>query len=76
MANLNQTSAFIPVVGKCYEIHFGKVTLNGQTGFWSARIRVNGAHPSQWLDIDTNHQLDPSLAVYVVQASREIQCPP
>ncbi len=75
MASMS-TNAFNPTVGKCYEVHFGQITLQGQTGFWSAKIRVNGSHFSQWIDLDTGLPIDPHLAVYVVQAHSEIACPP
>lgn len=64
--------AFIPTVGSEYEVAFGKVIYNGQTGDWTARIRTDGLLPSQWIDLDTGAQLDPALADYVVQAYREI----
>ena len=64
--------AFIPTVGKHYEVAFGKVTYQSQTGVWTAKIRADGTLPSQWIDLDTGNQLDPALAIYVVQAYREL----
>lgn len=64
--------AFVPTIGCEYEVTFGKVIYNGQTGDWTARIRADGLLPSQWIDLDTAAQLDPALAAYVVQAYREI----
>ena len=76
MANYSKFSAFIPEVGKCYEVHFGKITLNGRQAYVSARIRVLGGSPADWQDMDTNQQLDTNIAKFVVQAHREIQCLP
>jgi hypothetical protein len=75
MATFQIGTAFIPVVGKCYEVHFGSFTLDGKTGFWSARIRVNGIGTAQWIDLDTGKPLDPRIATHVVQGYREIDCP-
>ena len=65
----------MPVAGNCYELHFGKITLNGQTGFCVATIKVNGSDPSQWTDLDTGIPLEADIAKYVVQAYRDISCP-
>lgn len=70
-----QRGAFIPVVGKCYELHFGKIRYKGIEGFVQARVRINGIPHSQWIDLDTNQALDPVLAAYAVQAHQEIDCP-
>jgi len=75
MAAVQTGAAFIPVVGKCYEVHFGNFTHGGQTGFWSAQIRVKGTGTAQWEDIDTGSPLDPGIAKYIVQAYKEIDCP-
>ena len=75
MATLITNGAFVPMKDKCYEIHFGKIKVNNQTGFCVATIKVNGNDASQWIDLDTNNQLDPDIAKYVVQAYREIACP-
>lgn len=66
--------AFIPNVGGCYEVCFGKIEYKGQTGFWTARIRVTGADSAQWIDFDTNEPLDSDMAKWTIQAFRAIPC--
>jgi len=67
-------AAFGPDIGKCYEVHFGKIQIGAQTGFGFARIRVNGQCPSRWVDLETNECLDPRYGIYAVQGFREIEC--
>jgi len=74
MAKLITQSAFTPVVGKCYELHFGIVSIDGVSGFCTAKVRIDGIAPSQWIDLDTSAPLDPRISVYVVQAFSEISC--
>ena len=74
MSRLIKSQAFSPIIGKSYEVHFGKITINNETGFGTARIRVEGTDASEWIDLDTGDVLDPNFAVYAVQAFEEIQC--
>lgn len=64
--------AFVPEVGSCYEIHFGQITIGNETGFASAKIRVDGKDPAIWIDMESNQPLDPKLRVYLVQAYKQI----
>ena len=41
MATVITGQAFIPEIGKCYEVHFGRLTHNNQTGFWSANPQLD-----------------------------------
>lgn len=75
MASMVIGKAFNPLVGKCYDLRFGKIRLNGQDVYCSARIRVNGLLPTQWEDIDTGQPLDQRLNAHRVQAYREITSP-
>jgi len=75
MAALISNNSFLPTIGNCYEVHFGKITLNGQTGFCVANIKIEGNGTSQWIDLDTGQSLDPNIAKHVVQAYKDIQCP-
>jgi len=64
--------AFPAVVGKDYEVAFGNITYQGQTGMWTARIHVAGPSTASWIDLETGEVLDPLLSRYVVQAYVEI----
>jgi hypothetical protein len=75
MATMVIGKAFTPLLGKCYDLRFGKIKLDGQSVYCSARIRVNGMLPSQWEDIDTGQPFDQRLSAHRVQAYREIPSP-
>ena len=74
MSELITGTAFIPEIGKCYEVHFGKLPIGAEGKFVSARVKINGSLPKDWQDIDTGKQLDPLISKYVVQAFKEIDC--
>lgn len=75
MASFITNTAFIPTIGKCYEVHYGKITINKKTGFYVARIKIEGDKKSEWIDLDTNKSLDPDVAnYYTVQAYTEVKC--
>lgn len=64
--------AFIPEVGATYEIHFGEVTIDGQTGFASATVRTEGLNSVQWIELETGQPLPVALRAYVVQAYKRV----
>lgn len=70
--NMNVGRVFAPLVGKCYDIRFGKLNLDGHDAYYSARIRVKGILPGHWEDIATGQPLDTRLFPYTVQAYKEI----
>ena len=72
--NWTTGQAFVPNMGECYDVCFGKIQYKGQTGFWTARVRIDGMGSAQWIDLDTNQPLDPDLAKFVIQAFRSIPC--
>lgn len=72
MANMHIGKPFIPVIGKCYDIRFGKIKYKEQEALYSARVRINGISPAQWEDLDTGHPLDPGLGSHTIQAHKEI----
>jgi hypothetical protein len=75
MATIVNSGLFNPTIGKCYEVHFGSIAIDGKVGFCIARIKIVGKNATDWIDLDTRMALDPRIAVYVVQAYSEIQCP-
>ena len=72
--DLITNNAFIPEIGKCYELHYGEITYKGTKGNVSAKVKINGTLHQEWADLDSNARLDPELSVYVVQAYKEIPC--
>lgn len=74
LTQVKDGSAFMPEISKCYEVHFGEIEVDGKTGFGVARIRANGLHAQDWIDLDSNEQLARNFGRYVVKAFREISC--
>lgn len=75
-STLISNEPFVPRIGRCYDVNFGRVTIGNQTGAWSARIKATGPHPSKWIDLDTGEVLDSELRTFVVQSFNETDCPP
>lgn len=67
--------AFIPTVGKCYEVLFSQEGTEGTDLQNSARIRADCEDRPKWIDLSTKQPLDwrPEIQL-VVQGSREIDC--
>lgn len=65
-------SAFVAEVGKSYELAFGEIVYKGGKGLWTAKVRIVGTGTNDWIDIDTNQQLDPALAQHVVKSYRPL----
>lgn len=66
---------FTPEPGQCYEVAFGKVSVQGREVYGRVRIRADGHDPSQWFDIDAGRMLDPELQACPVRAFRHIPSP-
>lgn len=66
---------FNPEFGQCYEVAFGKVSVQGQEVYARSRIRIDGDRPAQWFDLDRNDKLDPELQSCPVRAFRPIATP-
>jgi hypothetical protein len=63
---------FVPVVGRSYEIAFGKIHYAGEHKHVMKRIRVAGPAPDHWIDLDTENPLDRLLQSCEVKAFRQI----
>ena len=63
---------FLPAVGSCYEVHFGRIVYRGNEAYVSARLRIEGSTPAAWIDLDDQQPLDPELSRFAVQAFRMI----
>lgn len=64
--------AFVPDIGATYEVHFGHVTIDGQSGFASATVRTEGLNSAQWVELQTGLPLPSALRAYVVQAYKRV----
>ncbi|QDD64295.1 hypothetical protein EJD96_09015 [Herbaspirillum seropedicae] len=75
MENWINDRAFVPQVGRCYQLYFGELSHQGKLGHWYAAIRADGVQPFEWIELETQIPLDPQLAAYVVRAYRELRAP-
>lgn len=66
------SSDFIPVIGKTYDISWGKFLYKGKVGAWESRVRIDGLAKDQWIDVRDNKPLDPELASLEVKWFQEI----
>jgi hypothetical protein len=64
--------AFVPEIGATYEVNFGHVTIEGQSGFASATVRTEGPNPAQWIEVDSGEPLPAALHAFVVQAYKRV----
>jgi hypothetical protein len=62
--------SFAPIAGSSYEVGFGKILYKGEQLFATARLRIEGANPATWIDLDNNTPLDPDLRLQVVKRFR------
>ncbi len=44
MSKLFTGQAFLPIIGKCYEVHYGEIVIDNETGFGIARVRIEGTN--------------------------------
>lgn len=74
-AHIEWDVAFNPIVGRCYEVFFSMKGTEGTDLENSARIRVDGEHVRDWIDLSTKQPLLwPLQSPFVVLGSREISC--
>lgn len=63
---------FIPIIGKSYDITYGKIVFRGEHKHVIKRIRVDGPTPESWVDLGTGKPLDAELHGYAVKGFRAI----
>lgn len=47
-------SVFTPVIGKCYELKWGKFLHKGKLQDWVSKVRIEGEDREQWILLDSN----------------------
>ncbi len=50
-------SVFEPIIGKCYELKWGKFLHEGKLQDWVSKVRIEGESREQWILLDTNAPL-------------------
>lgn len=63
---------FAPVVGRTYQLAFGRIPFGGEHKPVLKSVRIDGATPDQWFDIDEERRLDQALHAFPVKAYRQI----
>lgn len=51
-------SVFKPVIGKCYELKWGKFLHEGKLQDWASKVRIEGESREHWILMDSNAPLD------------------
>jgi hypothetical protein len=65
--------AFQPENGAVYEVDFGRVVVQGREVEATARLRIEGPSPQQWIDLDDEKPLSNDLAKFSVKRFRRVQ---
>lgn len=63
---------FAPVVGKTYEVAYGRLAIDERQAAVIRRIRVDGPAPQEWLDLDSMEPLPAQLQALPVKAYRRL----
>lgn len=61
---------FIPVIGKSYELAFGRIPFGGDDKHVIRRVRIDGMDAHDWFDLDRQQPMDDALRAYPVRAFR------
>jgi hypothetical protein len=62
---------FAPVVGKCYEVDYGKVAASAASVI--KKLRIDAASPEGWFDLEEGKPLDVSMRGLAVKAFRPLE---
>jgi hypothetical protein len=62
--------AFVPVIGAVYEVDFGIINYQGRQVNATARLRIDGASPADWFDLDDGKPLSEELRGWSVKRFR------
>jgi len=63
---------FEPVVGKTYQIAFGRVPFERELRNVIRTVRIDGPEPEQWFDVDEQRRLEDGLNLHSIKAFRRI----
>ncbi|HEY0848220.1 MAG TPA: hypothetical protein VGE12_22825 [Noviherbaspirillum sp.] len=63
---------FEPVVGKTYQIAFGRVPFGRELKNVMRTVRIDGAAPEQWFDVDEGRYLEQGINMLSIKAFRQI----
>lgn len=78
MEELLQSFEFVfkPVIGKCYELRWGKFLHEGKLQDWVSKVRIEGESREQWILLDTNTPLAAEFHDLPVVTASEIWIKP
>ena len=63
---------FKPEIGAVYEVDFGQILVQDRTVCVTARLRIDGPNPQQWIDLDDEKPLSTDLAKFAVEGFRKV----
>lgn len=64
--------AFEPVVGKIYQVAFGRVPFGRELRNVMRTLRIDGPEPERWFDVDEGRYLEQGVNIYSIKAFRQI----
>lgn len=63
---------FEPVIGKTYQLAFGRVPFGREMRNVIRTVRIDGPEPEQWFDVDEGKRLEAGLNLLSIKAFRQI----
>lgn len=63
---------FEPIIGKTYQIAFGRVPFGREMRNVIRTVRIDGPEPEQWFDVDEERRLEDGLNLNSIKAFRRI----
>jgi hypothetical protein len=64
--------AFEPVIGKTYQLAFGRIPFDRELRTVIRTVRIDGPEPEQWFDLDEGRHLEEGLNPHTIKAFRQI----
>lgn len=63
---------FEPVVGKTYQLAFGRIPFGREMRNVIRTVRIDGPEPEQWFDLEEGKRLEAGLNLNSIKAYRQI----
>ncbi|RZI44622.1 hypothetical protein EGT07_04200 [Herbaspirillum sp. HC18] len=64
--------AFEPIIGKTYQIAFGRLPFGREMRNVVRTVRIDGPEPEQWFDVDEGKRLEKGLNLNSIKAFRQL----
>lgn len=63
---------FEPIIGRTYQIAFGRVPFGRELKNVMRTLRIDGPEPEQWFDVNEGKYLEKGLNLHSVKAYRQL----